>query len=120
VSLTAYDPDTHDPVPGRTGHWLWTRGDALRVLPAGPTDPLSAYVDEVMCGVLGGESLPDAEYQVGGATAGFRDADRPGSGEFPLARQGGQEVAAYLDGHGLYARNPDALVAEIRRLAGVG
>ncbi|HYH64469.1 MAG TPA: hypothetical protein VD866_07200 [Urbifossiella sp.] len=120
VSLTAYDPDTHDKVPGRTGHWLWTPGDGTRALPTGPIDPLSMYVDEVMCGMLAGESLPAGEHRVGGATAGFRDADRPGSGEFPLARQGGHEVAAYLDGHGLYARNPDALVAEIRRLAGVG
>ena len=119
VSLAAYDPDTHRPVPERTGHWRWTCGEGARVLPDGPDDPLSEYVEEIVCGSLAGESLPAGEYRVGGATAGARDHDRPGTGEFPLAHAGRREIAAIFDGHGLYGPDPDALVAEVRRLAGV-
>ena len=57
--------------------------------------------------MLAGESLPDAEYQVDGATAGVRNMDGPGSGDFP-ARQPRRAASlrAYLDGHGLYSDTP--------------
>jgi hypothetical protein len=120
ASLDARCQTTERPVPGRAGHWLWVRGEGVRLLPEGPADPLAEYVEEVACGSLAAASLPTTAYRIGGGAAGERDAARPGSGEFPLAPRGGRPVAGILDGHGLYSPAPDALVAEVRRLAGPG
>jgi hypothetical protein len=120
VSLTAYESDTGHRSFGRTGHWFWALGEGARLLPDGPVDRLSEHVDGVMFEYAVDEALPAGEYRVGGGTVGTRERDRPGSGEFPLDPRGGPDVAAYLDACGLYAPDPDALVAEIHRLAGVG
>lgn len=118
VSLAAYD-QTHRLVPGRTGHWLWVRGEGTWVLPGGPTGGLAAAVEEIVCGMVAVEPPSAVEYRVGGATAGCREIDRPGSGEFPLARRGGPGLVAVFDAHGLYGPDPDALVAHVRWLAKV-
>lgn len=117
VSLDAYELSRGNRVPHRTGHWLWVRGQGPQALPRGPADSLSDYVDQVALELLAGESLPSVEYQVTGGTAGLREDDRAGTGEFPIQSAGGPALAAILDGHGLFSRTPDALVAEVRRLA---
>jgi hypothetical protein len=119
ASLAVYDLEADRPMPGLSGHWRWTRGEGTLVLPDGPIDPVSEYVEEVVCGSLAGASLPAGEYRVGGGTAGARDRARPGSGEFPLPYADWGTITAVFDGHGLYGPDPDALVAEVRRLAGV-
>ncbi|VTU00919.1 unnamed protein product [Gemmataceae bacterium] len=117
ASLEAYDSRDGARVPERTGHWLWVRGAGTRSLPHGPVDPLSACVDEVACGFPLGGPAPGVPYAVGGATAGVRDAVRPGSGEFPLGPLWGGPVSGFLDALALYSLRPDELVAEVRRLA---
>jgi hypothetical protein len=96
------------------------RGDGLRTLPLGHLDRLGDYADHLACGLLPApEPLRAVEHRVVGGTAGEREADCPGSGEFPLAARGAdvQPLTAGLDGWAFFAPDPDALVAVLRRLA---
>ena len=61
-----------------------------------------------------GPDLVMAPTRVGGMTAGERERDRPGTGEFSLASAGGRPLVGIFDGLGLYSPDPDALVGEVR------
>jgi hypothetical protein len=107
--------------PGRSGAWLWAWGEGLRRPRGGPVerDDLTDYVLDWACGTLPEERLPaGADYRGTGAGSLARDEARPGSGEFPLAGQGGPPLVALLDGWGVFAADPAALAAEARRRAG--
>ena len=117
VSLEAYRVRRGDAVPARSGHWLWVRDEGLIRLPDGPVDPLSEYLDLLACGHLAGDMLPVTEYQLSGGTAGVRESQRPGSGEFPLAVARGPRLAASIDGWAICSPAPEILVVEARRLA---
>ncbi len=105
---------------GRTGHWLWARGAGLRDVPLGRPDPVVDLVDRLACGLAAEDERPGVEYRAGGATAGEREAACPGSGEVRLRAAGGRRLVGVFDGHALYSPDPAALVADVRRLAGVG
>jgi hypothetical protein len=117
ASLVAHRRRSGRDVPERSGRWLWVRGEGARSLPDGPTDPLGEYVDTLACGMYAGDSLPATVYRVAGGTAGVREAERPGTGDFLLRTPDGRTLAAYLDGFGVYSPTPDALVGEVRELA---
>jgi hypothetical protein len=118
VGLEAFDPDDRRD-NRRTRLWLWAAGEGLRVLPGDPVDPVMEYVDLLACRVeVEGEDPPRGEYRIAGMSAGERERDRPGSGRFPVPGSGGR-LGWVFDGHGLYAPDPAALVAEVRRPAGV-
>jgi hypothetical protein len=121
VGLEALSPVLYGlPMDGHSAGWLWVRGEGLRRLTRGHIDPLADYVDMLACDLIPGpEDLPAVEYLVAGATAGDREEARPGTGEFPFAARGaGPQFLGILDGWGLYARDPEALVDAVRRLAG--
>ena len=115
VGVTGSDPAGR-PDDALTWLWLWTRGRGLERLPR--LTPLAEAVDLVACGipVEGGPPL-DAEYRAAGMTADERDDDAPGSGTVALVAPDGRAAEGLFDGHGLYAPDPAALVAALRRWA---
>ena len=115
VGLEAVDPGgVRD--DGWTRVWLWVRGKGLRLVPPGKIDYLVERVDLIACqSPVVGEAPPATEYRIGGMTAGDRERDRPGTGEFPLRAAAGRRLVGIFDGWGLYSTSPDALVEEVRR-----
>lgn len=101
----------------RCGSWFWAFGTGLRVLARkGAPDPVTAYVTELCCGLTGAGERPRwPEYVVAGATAGEREARRPGSGEFPVSGRAGEDLWAVLDGWAVFSPGPAALAAEVDR-----
>lgn len=117
VGLEALDP-AGERADDWTRVWLWVRGTGLRLVPDGQIDNLVEYVDLTACQIpVVGEDPPEAEYRIGGMTAGARERDRPGTGEIRLRAAGGRELVGIFDGWGLYSTAPGALVQEVRRLS---
>jgi len=99
--------------------WFWIRGEGTKLVPDMRKAPLAEYVSGICCDDEVEESHPQGEYRIGGASAGGREEERPGSGEFHLHLPSSQRVVAILDGYGIYGPDPDALVAEVRRFVAV-
>jgi hypothetical protein len=118
VFLMGYRRQSGGLEDGRSGHWLWVRGEGPRELPMSPTDPLIEYVYKLVGGTCARRFRPRTTYRVDGAESEVREAIRPGSGDFPLRTTGGPALAALLDAFGVYSRTPDTLVAEVRSRAG--
>jgi hypothetical protein len=114
VGLEAFDPDgVRD--DGWTRVWLWVRGKGLRLVPSGKIDYLAEQVDLIAWQIpVEGEDPPRTDYRIGGMAYWEREADRPGTGEFPL-RVAGRRLVGVFDGLGLYSTDPDALVKEVHR-----
>lgn len=119
VGLHAMTRSCRD-IPEGSRVWLWVRGEGAKLVPDMRDAPLAEYVSGIACDAEVEESLPKCEYRIGGASAGDREEERPGSGEFRIYLPSGRRVVALLDGWGVYAPDTNALVAEVRRfVAGV-
>ena len=99
----------------RSGSWFWARG--CHAIHSGESSILSRYVDNIACGLFSETDYPKSPYKVGGGTATEREIIRPGSGEFPLPPPG--TLLGTFDGWGIYSRDPQDLIREVKQLAGV-
>lgn len=109
----------HAAVECRAGFWLWALGEGLRrLLPGGPPEPLEDYINELCCDMSAEPPLSGVEFRIVGGTAGQREEQRLGSGDFWLAAEGAGDdlIDAYLDAWGIYAPDPGALGAVVREL----
>lgn len=120
ATVSASDPRTGKDLLEQSRLWLWVRGEGTRLMPSIEGDRLGDHVHGIVCGSWAAEGNPSGEHRITGATALGRERNRPGSGAFRLRAVGRRrQVDALLDGWGMYAPDPDALVAEVRRLARV-
>ena len=99
----------------RSGTWFWVRG-RQRVI-SGDTSNLCRYVVDLACDLVFEDDCPQSPFRVRGGTALYRDILRPGSGEFPLPPPA--DSSAMFDAWGLYSRDPQELIREVKQLAGV-
>jgi hypothetical protein len=90
-------------------------------LPPDRYNRLYDYVVGISCDMLAeGESPPQTHHIVVGGTAMKREDEEPGSGEVTWMVPGIKgAIDGLLDGYAIYSRKPEALVAEVKRLAGV-
>jgi hypothetical protein len=102
--------------------WLWILGEGWLCLPSREWDDLARYLDELSCELLSQEEwIPKTPYRLVGGTAMTREQGRPGSGYVTWSDPVTEgPVEGPLDGCGIFARDPVALVAEVKRLMGVG
>lgn len=116
-------------VKDRSRSLLWVRGEGTRRLKwPGVLDPLDAYVEMLATNIIPGcppllspEDLPaGVEYEVAGGTASERESVRRGSGVFIFTGRGGRRLTASLDGWGIYAQDPDGVVAAVREVVSSG
>ena len=122
VTLTAESAPRHKEPPGECSRvWFWVRGRGWRRLPSDQYHRLYDYVLGIACDMMAeGERAPQTAYIVVGGTAMKREDEEPGSGEVTWMVPGIKgAIDGLLDGFALYSRKPEALVDEVKRLAGV-
>ena len=86
---------------------FWEHGRGLSQL---ADDLLTNLVVEITLDMVP-EERPHVSHLVDGATAGPREAKRPGTGEFWVYPPGGSPESIVFDGYGVYAHDAAALVA---------
>lgn len=121
VGLPAFEgaDDENRDCEDRSGFWLWAFGQGLRRWrPENPQDLLDEYLPQLCCDLLPAEMIPKGTpFIISGGTAGEREEQQPGSGEFSLSgRREGEPLMAILDGWGIYAQDPAALAILVRGL----
>jgi hypothetical protein len=122
VALTAESVPQHkNPPPDCSRVWFWVRGRGWRRLPPDRYHRLYDYVVGLARDFLiEGEKPPQTPYRVVGAGAMEREDEEPASGQVTWKVPGIQgAIDGLLDGYAVYSHKPEALVAEVKRLAGI-
>ena len=122
VALTAQSVPRHkNPPPQCSRIWFWVRGRGWRRLAPDRYNRLYDYVVGISCDLLAErERPPQTRHVVVGAGAMERENEQPGSGQVTWMVPGIKgAIDGLFDGYAIYSRKPEALIAEVKRLAGV-